>query len=103
MNYVQELSAVTAACMMTRKDIYNEVCGLDEKFEVAFNDIDYCMKLREKGLGIIFTPLFKAVSLRIYKQRIRNNRSERKKISSVKLKGLKINGEKNWKKGICIL
>ena len=56
MNYVQELSAVTAACMMTRKDIYNEVCGLDEKFEVAFNDIDYCMKLREKGLGIIFTP-----------------------------------------------
>lgn len=56
MNYVQELSAVTAACMMTRKDIYNEVCGLDEKFEVAFNDIDYCMKLREKGFGIIFTP-----------------------------------------------
>lgn len=59
MNYVQELSAVTAACMMTRKDIYNEVGGLDEKFEVAFNDIDYCMKVREKGLGIVFTPYSK--------------------------------------------
>lgn len=59
MLYTQELSAVTAACMMTRKDIYKEVGGLDEKFEVAFNDIDFCMKVKQKGYGVVFTPYSK--------------------------------------------
>ena len=57
--YVQELSAVTAACMMTKKSIYEDIGGLDEKFEVAFNDIDYCMRIRKVGFEVIFTPYAK--------------------------------------------
>ncbi len=52
----QNLSAVTAACLMVRKDVFNEVNGLDEEFKVAFNDVDFCMKVREKGYLVIFTP-----------------------------------------------
>lgn len=54
--YVQELNAVTAACMMTKKSIHDKLGGLDEKFEVAFNDIDYCMRIRQAGFSIVFTP-----------------------------------------------
>lgn len=57
--YVQEMSAVTAACMMTKKSIYERLGGLDEKFEVAFNDVDYCMRIRQAGFGIVFTPYAK--------------------------------------------
>ena len=53
---VQNLSAVTAACLMVKKSIYDEVGGLDEGFKVAFNDVDFCMKVREKGYLCIFTP-----------------------------------------------
>ena len=53
---VQNLSAVTAACLMIRKDVLDEVQGLDEKFKVAFNDVDLCMKVREKGYLVVFTP-----------------------------------------------
>lgn len=53
---VQEISAVTAACMMVRKTEFDAVGGFDENFRVAFNDIDLCMKLRSKGRKIIFTP-----------------------------------------------
>ena len=52
----QDLSAVTAACMMTKKSVFEEVNGLDERLEVAFNDIDYCLRVREKGRMIIFNP-----------------------------------------------
>ena len=53
---VQNLSAVTAACLMIRRDVFNEVEGLDEGFEVAFNDVDLCMKVRAKNYLIVFTP-----------------------------------------------
>ncbi len=52
----QNLSACTAACLMIRKDVYNEVGGLDEGYAVAFNDIDFCMKIRAAGYLIVFTP-----------------------------------------------
>lgn len=52
----QNLSAVTAACMMIRRDVFIEVEGLEEKFKVAFNDVDLCMRIREKGYLIVFTP-----------------------------------------------
>ena len=52
----QNLSACTAACLMIRKDVYNEVGGLDEGYAVAFNDIDFCMKIRDAGYLIVFTP-----------------------------------------------
>jgi len=55
-NIIQNLSAVTAACMMTRRSVYEEVGGLDETLTVAYNDIDLCLKIREKGYLIVYTP-----------------------------------------------
>lgn len=52
----QNLSAVTAACMLMPKDVFKEVGGLDEGFKVAFNDVDLCMKIRKAGYLIVFTP-----------------------------------------------
>lgn len=53
---VQEISAVTAACMMVKRADFESVGGFDETFTVAFNDIDLCMKLRKAGKKIVFTP-----------------------------------------------
>jgi GT2 family glycosyltransferase len=52
----QDLTAVTAACILVRKDVYEEVQGLDEEYKVAFNDVDFCMKIRKSGYRIVFTP-----------------------------------------------
>ena len=53
---VQNLSAVTAACMMMPKKVFDEVGGLDEAYKVAFNDVDLCMKIRKAGYLIVYTP-----------------------------------------------
>lgn len=53
---VQELSAVTAACLLVRKSVYDEVGGLDERLRVAFNDVDLCLRIREKGYRNLWTP-----------------------------------------------
>ena len=52
----QELSAVTAACLLVRKSVYDEVGGLDERLRVAFNDVDLCLRIREKGYRNVWTP-----------------------------------------------
>ncbi|MGH8640788.1 MAG: glycosyltransferase family 2 protein [Burkholderiales bacterium] len=53
----QELSAVTAACLITRRDLYLRLGGLDEKhLQVAFNDVDYCLRVREAGYQVVWTP-----------------------------------------------
>lgn len=52
----QDLSAVTAACMMTKRSVFTSVNGFTEELSVAFNDIDYCLKVREKGLLVVYTP-----------------------------------------------
>ena len=53
---IQNLSAVTAACIMTPKSIYDEVGYMDEKFKVAFNDVDFCLKIRQTGKLIVYNP-----------------------------------------------
>ncbi len=53
---VQELSAVTGACMLVKKEAFEKVNGFDESFAVAFNDIDFCIRVREAGYKIIWTP-----------------------------------------------
>ncbi|MGO9013517.1 MAG: glycoside hydrolase family 99-like domain-containing protein [Dissulfurispiraceae bacterium] len=53
---VQNLSAVTAACIMVRRDVFDEAGGFDESFSHAFNDVDLCLKIRQKGYLIVFTP-----------------------------------------------
>ena len=58
---VQNLSAVTGACLMVKKLLFDTMGGLDaENFAVSYNDIDFCLKLREKGLLNIFTPFVEA-------------------------------------------
>ncbi len=53
----QEFSAVTGACLMVRKSVYEEVGGLDERnLAVMYNDIDLCLKVRESGYRVIWTP-----------------------------------------------
>ncbi len=53
----QTLSAVTAACLLIRRGVYEEVGGLDEEnLSVAFNDVDFCLKVREAGFRNIWTP-----------------------------------------------
>ena len=53
---VQNLSAVTAACILIKSTVYDEVDGLDEKLQIAFNDIDFCLRVRKLGYLIVFTP-----------------------------------------------
>lgn len=54
---VQNLSAVTGACLLVKKSIYEEVGGLNEKdLTVAFNDVDFCLKIQQKGYRNLWTP-----------------------------------------------
>lgn len=52
----QDYSAVTAACMMTKKSLFSEVSGFSEDLAIAFNDIDYCMKVRAAGKLVVYNP-----------------------------------------------
>ncbi len=54
--YAQDVSAVTGACLLVKKSIFEEVGGLDESFAISLNDVDFCLKLREKGYLNVFTP-----------------------------------------------
>lgn len=54
--YAQDVSAVTGACMLVKKALYDELGGLSEEFAVALNDVDFCLRVREKGLLVVFTP-----------------------------------------------
>ena len=54
--YAQNVTAVTGACLLVKKSLYQEVGGLDEGFAISLNDVDFCLKLREKGLLNVFTP-----------------------------------------------
>ena len=56
LNYVQDVYGDTAACLLIRKEIYDEVHGLDESYAVAFNDVDFCVRVREAGYTNVFTP-----------------------------------------------
>lgn len=59
-SYVQDLSAVTAACFMVKKADYEQVLGFDEKLAVAFNDVDFCLKIRQAKKKIIYNPFIEA-------------------------------------------
>lgn len=52
----QDYSAVTAACMMTKAKVFREVGGFTEELSVAFNDIDYCLKVRRLGKLVVYNP-----------------------------------------------
>ena len=54
--YAQDVSAVTGACLLVNKRLFDEVGGLDEGFAISLNDVDFCLKLRKKGYLNVFTP-----------------------------------------------
>ncbi|MCX6006788.1 MAG: glycosyltransferase, partial [Chloroflexi bacterium] len=53
---VHNLSAVTAACMMTKRAVFKQVGGFEKELIIDFNDVDYCMKVREAGYLVAWTP-----------------------------------------------
>jgi len=53
---VRNVSAVTAACMMLRREVFDEVGGFDERFAISFNDVDLCLRIRERGYRIVYNP-----------------------------------------------
>ena len=53
---VQCMSAVTAACLLVRKSVYEEVGGLNEDLRIAFNDVDFCMRINRAGYRNVWTP-----------------------------------------------
>ncbi len=55
----QDVSCVTAACMMVSKKLYEEANGMDERFTVAFNDVDFCLKIRQMGYLIVYDAYVK--------------------------------------------
>lgn len=54
--YAQNVSAVTGACLLVKKSLYDAVGGLEEEFAISLNDVDFCLKLRDRGLLNVFTP-----------------------------------------------
>lgn len=54
--YAQDVTAVTGACLLVKKSLYDELGGLEESFAVALNDVDFCLRLRQKGYLNIFNP-----------------------------------------------
>ena len=54
--YAQDVTAVTGACLMVKKYLYNKLGGLDDHFAISLNDVDFCLKLRQKGYLNVFTP-----------------------------------------------
>ncbi|WP_419044444.1 glycosyltransferase family 2 protein [Enorma massiliensis] len=53
---VQDVSIVTGACLMTSRDVFEELNGLDEDYVVAFNDVDYCLRVRKSGRLVVYNP-----------------------------------------------
>lgn len=73
----QDLSAVTAACMMVKRSVYEELGGLEEKLKVAFNDVDFCLRARDKGYLVVYNP---EVKLYHYESKSRGTEDSKEKI-----------------------
>ncbi len=56
LNVVRNCAAVTGACLMVRREVYDEVGGMDEKMACAFNDVDFCLRVLKAGYRIVYTP-----------------------------------------------
>ena len=54
--WYRDYSAVTGACLLTSRDIHEQIGGFDERFKIAFGDVDYCLRVRELNRRIVFTP-----------------------------------------------
>ena len=52
--FSQDVSIVTGACLLTKRCLYEKLGGLTEKYRVAYNDVDYCLKTRDAGYLVVF-------------------------------------------------
>ena len=73
----QDYSAVTAACLMSKRKVFDKVKGFEETLAVAFNDIDFCMKVRKAGYLIVYNPY---VELHHYESKSRGLEDTEEKI-----------------------
>ena len=90
----QNLSAVTAACLMIKRSVFEEVGALDEEnFKVALNDVDLCMKVRDKGYLIVWTPYAEAYH---YESKSRGAEDTPEKVK--RFEGEILAFRKKWKK-----
>jgi len=53
---IRDVGAVTAACLLTSRKLWDEMEGFDERFGIAYNDVDFCLRLRQRGYRIVYTP-----------------------------------------------
>lgn len=73
----QDLSAVTAACMLIKRSVFEEVGGLEEKLQIAFNYVDLCLRIRKKGYLIVYDPY---VELYHYESKTRGPEDTKEKV-----------------------
>lgn len=66
----QNVTVLTAACLMVRASVFDEVLGFDENLKVNYNDVDFCLKIREAGYRLVYTPFAK---LTHYESKTRGN------------------------------
>ena len=90
---IQELSAVTAACVLIKKEVFEKVKGFESQYAVAFNDIDLCMKIRKAGYRIIYTPYANLIHYESKSRGTEDSKEKRKRFESeIEL------FEKRWRK-----
>lgn len=70
-------SAVTAACLMVSREIYEKVHGLEEKLSVAFNDLDFCLRVRQEGYLVVYNPYVEAYH---YESKSRGSEDTKEKV-----------------------
>ena len=73
----QDLSAVTAACMMVKRSVFEAVNGFEEKLSVAFNDVDLCLRIRAQGELVVYDPY---VELYHYESKSRGTEDSKEKV-----------------------
>ncbi len=104
----QDLSAVTAACMMMKKSIFEELSGFEEQLSVAFNDVDLCLRTVQAGYRIVYNP---KVELYHYESKSRGPAESKEKIRRfqneiefmrIRWAGILISGDPNYNKNLTL-
>ena len=89
----QDYSAVTAACMMVKRSVFEMVNGFDENLKVAFNDIDFCLRVRELGKLVVYNPY-----AQLYHYESKSRGAEDTKEKQERFMGEVIKMQKRWEK-----
>lgn len=105
---MQDLSAVTAACMMVKASVYRQVNGFEEKLSVAFNDVDFCLRVREAGFLVVYDPYAKLIHWESKSRGTENTREKvhrfQSEIEYVRTRWTDIlkNGDPNYNKNLSL-